>query len=261
MDDCNADVVYLLDSVVEFRPAAGTLTSRLNARVISLHAPSSHCLHKLIAQRYQVISQSELITAGWPDTHDKVTPNTFYQTILSLRRGLAEAGVSERKVKTISRKGLRLSETLKVEDISNIATVESTVCHENETVSGASVQDKKNNRGNLNSYFFMMIAGIAVVTFTTWWLYKVQERQTLFEHYIFFNETRHGCKIYLNADANEYKKHEIALPALPLKCDNLPFVYISTFKASSKMSVIRCSDKIWSSRGVKCVSTFYIHYN
>lgn len=107
MRDSNENVMYLLNSVVEFHPAEGTLTSRMNGCVVTLHAPSSHCLAKLIDERSNIVSQEELILAGWPETSDKVSPNTFYQMVFNLRQGLEKVG-GEEIIVTVPRRGLKI---------------------------------------------------------------------------------------------------------------------------------------------------------
>lgn len=49
------------------------------------------------------------------ERNDVTTPNTFYQAILTLRNALAEVGLPRDTVKTISRRGLMLSEATEVE--------------------------------------------------------------------------------------------------------------------------------------------------
>ncbi|EOZ9391121.1 transcriptional regulator [Enterobacter cancerogenus] len=105
MRDSNENVTYLLNSVVEFHPAEGTLTSRINGSVVVLHTPSSHCLAKLISERSNIVSQEELILAGWPETSDKVFPNTFYQMVFNLRQGLEKVG-GQGIIVTVPRHGL-----------------------------------------------------------------------------------------------------------------------------------------------------------
>ena len=55
------------------------------------------------------------MVVGWGERNDVTTPNTFYQAILTLRNALAEVGLPRDTVKTISRRGLTLSEATQVE--------------------------------------------------------------------------------------------------------------------------------------------------
>ncbi|WP_262802888.1 winged helix-turn-helix domain-containing protein, partial [Enterobacter quasiroggenkampii] len=69
----------------------------------------------LITHPGEIISQNQLMVVGWGERNDVTTPNTFYQAILTLRNALAEVGLPRDTVKTISRRGLMLSEATEVE--------------------------------------------------------------------------------------------------------------------------------------------------
>ncbi|ELV3390473.1 winged helix-turn-helix domain-containing protein [Enterobacter hormaechei] len=118
MRDSNEHVMYLLNSVVGFHPAERILTSCMNGCVVTLHAPSSLCLAKLIVERSNIVSQEELILVGWPETSDKVSPNTFYQMVFNLRQGLEKVG-GQGIIVTVPRRGLKINPETTVETIDN----------------------------------------------------------------------------------------------------------------------------------------------
>lgn len=109
--------MYLINQQVEFDPAHKRMTNRQTGKDVHLQLPASLCLLYLIANRNEIASQNTLLKVGWGARNEVTTPNTFYQSILTLRNALADVGLSRETVKTISRRGLILDDKTTVEKI------------------------------------------------------------------------------------------------------------------------------------------------
>lgn len=107
--------MYLINKLVEYDPENKTLVNHITGRTIQLQLPANLCFLYLITHPGKIISQNKLMVVGWGERNDVTTPNTFYQAILTLRNALAEVGLPRDTVKTISRRGLTLSEATQVE--------------------------------------------------------------------------------------------------------------------------------------------------
>ncbi|MGY5959148.1 winged helix-turn-helix domain-containing protein [Kosakonia sp. BK9b] len=109
--------MFLINELVEFNPDKKSLANRQTGQVLFLQLPATLCFLYLITHPGEVVSQNVLMKAGWGERNDVTTPNTFYQTILTLRNALEEVGLPRNTVKTISRRGLMLEELTTVETI------------------------------------------------------------------------------------------------------------------------------------------------
>ncbi len=109
---------YLINRSVEFRPNERSLYNRLTENEVHLQLPATLCFLYLIKNAGKVSPQRELIAAGWGDNNGGTSPNTFYQTILTLRNSLQNVGLPRDTIKTISRRGMMLSETTTIARLS-----------------------------------------------------------------------------------------------------------------------------------------------
>ncbi|MDE5206744.1 winged helix-turn-helix domain-containing protein [Citrobacter amalonaticus] len=110
-------ILYLINGTVEFNPQTRSLKNQLTGGVVYLQQPATACFLYLIVNQGRVVAQKELVGEGWKARDVVTLPNTFYQTILTLRKALEEIGLPRDMVKTISRQGLTLSSTIVVEPI------------------------------------------------------------------------------------------------------------------------------------------------
>lgn len=115
--------MYLINQLVEFDPDHKRMTNRHTGKDVHLQLPAALCLLYLITNRSEIASQNTLMKVGWGKRNEVTTPNTFYQSILTLRNALAEVGLSRETVKTISRRGLILSEETTVEPLSSATPI------------------------------------------------------------------------------------------------------------------------------------------
>ncbi|SFO51878.1 DNA-binding winged helix-turn-helix (wHTH) domain-containing protein [Candidatus Pantoea varia] len=101
---------YIINGFIEFHPAASTL-SNLNdpEKVVVLNSPASRCLLLLLQKSNEIVTQHEFMKTVWEKNGMLITPNTFYQNISLLRKGLKKVGMLEDPIMTIPRVGLTLA--------------------------------------------------------------------------------------------------------------------------------------------------------
>jgi len=104
----NKNSFYLIEGAVEFWPALCKVISCKSREEFTLQYPASYCLLSLIKAQPEIISQSDLMVTGWGERASHVSANTFYQSILNLRKALKEAGLAVEIIRTIPRKGLKI---------------------------------------------------------------------------------------------------------------------------------------------------------
>ncbi|HAT1613121.1 TPA: hypothetical protein I8Y22_004542 [Raoultella planticola] len=105
---------YIIGEDVVFTPSQRMIVDRLNSKEVKLHVPASCCLEILLNNQGEIVSQDELILCGWGEKRNAgVSPNTYYQCILHLRKSLAAIGCPD-VIDTVPRHGLRFNNRLKV---------------------------------------------------------------------------------------------------------------------------------------------------
>lgn len=103
--------VYFFSEENLLRPVANTGVET------HLNVPASRCLLLLLQNSGNVVSQKTFYAEVWEKHGQYVTPNTFYQNILILRKSLKIAGIEEKVIITIPKEGLKF--TGKVEEVTN----------------------------------------------------------------------------------------------------------------------------------------------
>ncbi|WP_343646288.1 winged helix-turn-helix domain-containing protein [Enterobacter sp.] len=120
---------YLINGVIEFHPAASTLRNLNNpGQVVVLNSPAGRCFLLLIQRIGTIVTQQEFMESVWEKSGMLVSPNTFYQNISILRKGLKKIGLTEDSVVTIPRIGLTLASGIQIEKLNSEKLVE--VSHE-----------------------------------------------------------------------------------------------------------------------------------
>lgn len=121
---------YIINGFIEFHPAASTLRNLNDSEnVVVLNSPAGRCLLLLITRNGTIVTQQEFMDIVWEKNGMLVSPNTFYQNISILRKGLKKIGLSEDIVVTIPRVGLTLSSGTEITKRSSEKLV--TISHEN----------------------------------------------------------------------------------------------------------------------------------
>ncbi|MDA8481174.1 winged helix-turn-helix domain-containing protein [Citrobacter sp. Awk 4] len=108
---------YTINHLVYFHTRERTLSNSVTDEIVTLQNPASLILLCLIMNNGNVVSQNELIAAGWGEKNSVTSANTFYQTILILRNALEYIGLPRDLIKTIARRGLMISADIQAHEI------------------------------------------------------------------------------------------------------------------------------------------------
>lgn len=121
---------YIINGLIEFHPAASTLRN-LNdpENMVVLNSPAGRCLLLLITRNDTIVTQQEFMDIVWEKNGMMVSPNTFYQNISILRKGLKKVGLTEDPVVTIPRVGLTLASGTEIKKRSSEKLI--VISHEN----------------------------------------------------------------------------------------------------------------------------------
>jgi DNA-binding winged helix-turn-helix (wHTH) protein len=120
---------YIINGIIEFHPAASTLRNLSDPeKVVVLNSPAGRCLLLLIKRIGTIVTQQEFMEIVWEKSGMLVSPNTFYQNISILRKGLKKIGLPDDPVVTIPRIGLTLASGTQIKKLTSEKLVE--VSHE-----------------------------------------------------------------------------------------------------------------------------------
>ncbi|AUY23691.1 MAG: winged helix-turn-helix domain-containing protein [Mixta calida] len=105
--------VYIINDVIYFCPEKKKLSiRRVETKEITLTQPAARCL-EILLKTDGIVLQKELYDFAWGENGRNVSPNTLYQNISLIRRGLnqlqPEAG---RWVITVPRKGFKIEQSI-----------------------------------------------------------------------------------------------------------------------------------------------------
>ncbi|MEL0552574.1 MULTISPECIES: winged helix-turn-helix domain-containing protein [Enterobacteriaceae] len=115
MNNIDKNKRFIIGTQVEFIPSQRELVDIHSGKKIRLQVPASLCFKKLLDANGRIVSQQELILCGWgPKRHASINANTYYQSILHLRRSLAKLGLED-IIDTVPRYGLKLNGSIHIE--------------------------------------------------------------------------------------------------------------------------------------------------
>lgn len=110
---------YIIDNKVRFCPLENKL-ERLDKEdeAVFINSPASRCFLMLLSQQGKVVSQQTFMDEVWQKRGVFVAPNTYYQNISILRKGLKKAGFDNNIVVTVPRIGLTLARNIDIRVVS-----------------------------------------------------------------------------------------------------------------------------------------------
>lgn len=249
---------YVINNIVEFHPAASTLRDLNNPdRVVVLNSPAGRCLLLLIDRAGTIVTQQEFLEIVWQRRGMLVSPNTYYQNISILRKGLKKIGFEVDPIVTIPRIGLTLASdtqiTIKEPPSRPAETADEQLVVAAEPLPQplpAPVYRSRWLAGMLAILF--MLTGVGVIGHTN-------ARDNRFVDDYRFAASVGTCRVYLANDIQTQNERATALTyANPFKadCANYPWVYISWYAMLPRASVIRCDRPMKEPN--RCISDYFI---
>lgn len=280
---------YVINGLVEFQPASSQLRNLHNPdHVVILNSPAGRCLLLLIEKAGMIVTQQEFMDTVWKERGMLVSPNTYYQNICILRKGLKKVGFSNDPIVTIPRIGLTLASDLQVtikevvgvqlvavEASSDVAeNSESPLASEPELALPLEAAPGSADAINMPLtkptilpsamvryraillmavfFLFSFLAGVGIANF---W---ASQKSGYFEKHRFITTTE-GCRFFLATDNDSDDQQDKLLTyeeKFKGSCKSYPWVYISRLSTLPRASVIRC-DKPMTEPNY-CISDYFI---
>lgn len=246
---------YIINGLVEFHPAASTLRDLNNPeRVVVLNSPAGRCLLLLIERVGSIVTQQECMDIVWQRRGMLVSPNTYYQNISILRKGLKKVGFETDPIVTIPRIGLTLASDTQI-------TIKETQPQAEEEEHAAPDVCEETVAPMVSTRRFwlpaalvvlLVLSGVSVIS------HRLMHDSYFVDGYRF--ATKLGeCQLYFARDIETQRDRDKALVyATPFKeqCVNYPWVYVSGYTLLPRASVIRCDRPMTESN--RCMSDYFI---
>jgi DNA-binding winged helix-turn-helix (wHTH) protein len=265
---------YIINGIVEFHPAASTL--RLLSQpdnVVVLNSPAGRCLLLLIERAGTIVTQQECMNIVWQQRGMLVSPNTYYQNISILRKGLKKAGIASDPVVTIPRIGLTLaSDTQITIKESQLQDAQCAIETETETDIACpdaiqhplpeSVEKIPRSVDYRALKWRLSLTGVVLALMLLAWMSFATDY--LFRDHYFVDGYRFAaasgeCHVYLAKGIQTQREQAQALIYVePFKtqCKSYPWVYVAWFSMLPRASLIRCDRPMEESN--HCISDYFI---
>lgn len=249
--------LYLINGTVEFNPQTRSLKNQLTGEVVYLQQPAATCFLYLIQNQGVIITQKEPVTEGWKERDVVTMPNTFYQTILTLRKALEEIGLPRNMVKTISRQGLTLSSTIVVEPhpLQNITISESPSV---KTAVSENVLPEKTPiiklRGLGIGISFFLIATVINCIF----MYQNRLKMP-FQNVVAMpldKKTDNGCHIYYEVTQPVTDNYDELIEKHPQFCQNNNYIFLTGYANTGRTAAFICNNDVRFDTEAFCSSLF-----
>jgi len=105
---------YLIDNDLLFLPSEKAIKSVKSKKTQTLHAPAIRCLQLLIESK-TTVPQASLYKAGWgEDALKKVSPATYYQCFVNLRKQLRKVDYYSKLLITVPKEGMRINDAIEI---------------------------------------------------------------------------------------------------------------------------------------------------
>ncbi|AFM57850.1 winged helix-turn-helix domain-containing protein [Enterobacter cloacae] len=250
---------YIINGVVEFHPAASTLRDLNNPeQVVVLNSPAGRCLLLLIERAGSIVTQQECMDIVWQRRGMMVSPNTYYQNISILRKGLKKVGFETDPIVTIPRIGLTLASdtqiTIKETQLPSAEPDAPVQTVQEEVSVPQPVAPAVKRRIWLPGVLLGLLLFISVVVIS-----HSRAHDNYFVDGYRFTTMMGECRLYFARDIETPHDRDKALSyAAPFKdeCSSYPWVYISGYTLLPRASVIRCDRAMTEPN--RCMSDYFI---
>ncbi|WP_273908113.1 winged helix-turn-helix domain-containing protein [Enterobacter bugandensis] len=263
-------VCFTVEETLRFCPEKNTLYNISTQEGVSILSTASGCFRLLIEEQGNILTKEQLIEQVWGTRGIVISHNTFYQTMLNLRRGLENAGMQNDIISTHYGKGVSISKNIKIlsSRYESAEVLQEVIEDEKNTLNGVAITDvidKPEGRPSslpqfLNRFrtkgFFLVLS----VFFTTLIVYAAINRflmnDDFFSTYRETNFNMGGCNVYITPDHTGEVSLEDILKKGRVNCENNERVFISLVEPVRRLSVIFCNNQLAEEE--ECVSDFYL---
>lgn len=262
-------IIYLLNGIVEFDSDKGTLHSLQTGQITYLNKPASRCFNLLLTRKDEIIPKSIFLTEIWRKAGVCVSENTFYQNISLLRKALANNGLGDDAINTISRKGLKISSEIAIKVLRNERDPQQDTQGEGDitpdmvdSIISTAIIAQPEPETPAHPVLLSRWKMIALpILFLLAMLLFLSEKLILSDQYFAsYHEIKETqaelCHLFYsgNLPVVEYSK---IVKENNISCSYQPYVYISKYRFSTLTSIIQCRSIIDTANNY-CISNFFV---
>ncbi|WP_447882011.1 winged helix-turn-helix domain-containing protein [Serratia fonticola] len=273
---------FVIADAVIFCPMENIFKSISNGVEFPILVSASECFLHLIKNHGVLITKGTLMQIGWEQYGLHVSDNTYYQNILTLRKGLRQCGIDCEVIKTVPRKGLLIPNSIKiiplssgvqvvqeaqvvqgVQDVEGVQASISTISSQDQIsvrpVEEIPVQTQvlTHHPESLRSKRIMHFAfGILafISLFVGGGIFLSESYSSIFHNIGNIN----GCRVNINENRSTEDDFYKFNAKNPVSCQGDEVVYFSTFQFIPRVSVIKCRDEFSYLSRNDCISNYYI---
>ena len=242
--------MYLINKLVEYDPENKTLVNHITGRTIQLQLPANLCFLYLITHPGDIISQNKLMVVGWGERNDVTTPNTFYQAILTLRNALAEVGLPRDTVKTISRRGLMLSETTQVEEFTPNA--DPAIVNKDVVITDGTARQKP-------AWLIILTATLLLIALINGVIIYKHHQKMPFSHYIPLStgSMTSGCQLFYAPNEPVQDHYLRLLKNHPGLCAEKRYVFLIGYSKTERIAAFVCNNDARRDAAALCTTHYF----
>jgi len=242
--------LYLINKLVEYDPENKTLANHITGRSIQLQLPANLCFLYLVTHPGEIISQNQLMVVGWGERNDVTTPNTFYQAILTLRNALAEVGLPRDTVKTISRRGLMLSEATQVEVFS--PTAELTIVNKDVAIAESTARQKP-------AWLIITTATLLLIALINGVILYKNHQNMPFSHFIPLStgSTTSACQLFYAPNEHIQDHYLTLLKNNPGLCAEKRYVFLIGYSKTERIAAFICNNDARRDSAALCTTHYF----
>ncbi|WP_054179588.1 winged helix-turn-helix domain-containing protein [Trabulsiella odontotermitis] len=248
---------YLINNKIEFWPEDNLLVLYTDQLVnYSLTSPASRCFLFLLQKAPEIVPQNEIYKAVWEEEGIFVPPNTLYQNIASIRRGLKTLSQNDNIIVTVPKKGFQIPPEISIREMTSKDIADQTVFTSSKATPGGE-NTIKSKRNPLIPLLLIILA----LSLTLYIYYVQSDTENNFFASYELAEKKDGCIFYHNTNTADINwESELGSTGVILKCNTFPWVYITSYKYTPSLSIIGCNKSIQHKK-ISCVSIFYREVN
>lgn len=252
---------YLIGNSIEFRPEENLLYSRKNGERVTLFVAASRCLQLLLNQQGKLVSQQELFDIGWNQSGIGVSSNTFYQNILTLRKGLKLAGCDQTVIRTVPRQGLTIPLSVAVEKIAGDAPLlppDGEMFSEDSTRDLSRTIGKKKRRipAPLLVTLLSVFSCVGMLCYI-FWGHWVHEKH--FSNYNYAGKIGQ-CSVYLYDRGTSLNTYLQFIAHNKVDCSEQKYIYFTAHPLLPRASVIHCDSPYIRGAKNKCIPEYQLEW-
>ncbi|WP_185923101.1 winged helix-turn-helix domain-containing protein [Hafnia paralvei] len=238
-------IQYIINNSVCFIPDENSLISAKNEEPIKLYAPVANILLILIQRKPTIVSQDELINQAWGEKSAYVLPNTLYQNISLLRKGLKAAGLKEDIIKTIPRQGIQLQPTTIIEKVDNINHLPINKIADEPGKIDRSHQEKIERRTDksITKIILLLILLISILAFSTKHFWLEESSQNLFFDNYHPVYKANGCAYFAKSNTIKMQYQQILkkIESEAKNCSDGDNYYLTISDINDYWSWVKCN--------------------